>query len=322
MNDLTDSTAFSNFFFSANMVGSGDYGFVFELDNSRVVKVVDVLSGNPLLSPEAKEAKLLAEVAMQQAAAQVRTPNGLPCVPPVLSAVHRVRVRDDAPVRFLFYVMTKLEPLSDMSISDVKHIIFMSDCLIRSGLIHNDMHAGNVMQLAKTPILIDTGLMTQNDPIISEPVHTFVQYAQCSALIDCCTVYNEDAQTSPLAPVWTLQNEVQGLFTQKGIAGWNREVESQEDYVARVATQMVNTFNESTPTIQLQLILAHLSLQFAWDPNKVTLGFQTDICAIGAPIGDAIYAIRNPDDFGYTITNPDALLRDLVTGRVNLPYDT
>ena len=318
LNAIHDAATFSKFFFSANLLGTGDYGFVFEVDDTRVVKVIDLL-GSPLLSSEDIEANLISEVAMQEAASNIRSASGHACVPPVLSKIHRIRMRSDDPDRFLYFVMPKMQPLCVMSHTDVEHIVSSSHLLVTSGFLHNDMHAGNVMQWETKPILIDVGLMTQTDPVTTEPIRTLLQYAQCSALIDCCNRYNCNACTNALGPVRELRNRAADIFVEKGVTLWNREVESQERYIARVATQVVDEFYDSHVTIQLQLILAHLSLQFACEPNT-RIAYQDDICDVGAPIGDAIYAIRNPGDFGYC-SRQATLLQDLQNGRIDIPQE-
>lgn len=316
LKEMEDAVTFADFLSSAKMLGKGDYGYVLELDGTRVIKVIDLTLGSPGLSMEYKELKFMKEVSMQQRASQVQTPDGFGCVPPVLSKVHRVPGgnRD----RFLFFVMPKLHALDKTwSCAGIAHVMTIADCLLSAGLLHNDMHAGNIMQLHGKPILVDMGLMTHDDLRLSEPLRTIVMYAQCAALIDCCTCYNDDVCTTELRSVWELRNTTEGIFSQMGIVPWNRDVESQERYIARVAQQVADKFHEHDVAVQIQLILAHLSLHFSWSPTVANLLKQPEICKIGAPIGDAMYAIRNPDDFGYT--SRDSLLQDLKSGRVNLP---
>ena len=128
------------------------------------------------------------------------------------------------------------------------------------------------MQWGGKPILIDVGLMTPHFhlPILEELVCSIVKYAQCACLIDCCTKYNSDIDTTGLGVVWQRRNVIREIFVEMDIPAWDAQLEPQDKYVARVATQISNRFKECTVSVKLQLVLAHLSLQFSWSPCHKT----------------------------------------------------
>jgi len=314
LDELTDPKTFAEFYFAATLLGQGEYGCAFELDDNFVIKVYDTLAKFETISPQYAFDHIVREVAVQQTASQIQTQDGHPCVPPVVSAIQHVSTSGASKplARFLFYVMPKLLPLQEISANAVAHIIAMSDRLVESGFLHNDIHFGNVMQWGEKPILIDVGLMTQHDPILDEPECSIVKYAQCACLIDCCTRYNNDIDTSALGPVWQRRNAVRDIFIEMEISPWDGEIEPQDEYVARVASQISDKFKKCTLPVKLQLVLAHLSMQFFWSPCQKRLGKQPEICNDCQPIGEAIYAIRNPDERDPDDRSDEKLFKDLI----------
>lgn len=321
LEDLTDPRKMTDFLAAATLLGKGDYGKAFALNSSYAIKVVDI-GGVQELPASVRDQQVVNEVRMQREASLVRTAAGDPCVPPIFSTIRRVHATnpDGVEADFVFFAMPRLDEIAEFDEPALAHIVTLSNCLVEHGFLHNDMHAGNVMLWNGKPIIIDFGLITRQDPIRAEPIRSLVQYAQCAALIDNCNKYSCAKKSGLLGPVWRMRNVAHDIFNQHGIPDWNRELESQEAYVARITKDAIQKFSDCALEIQLQLILAHLSLQFRWCPSQTKLEYDDNICDVGAPIGDAIYAIRSPSDFGYSLA--EDLLTDLKNGRVNVPSES
>ena len=258
-------------------LGTGEFGATYALSPNEAVKVIRVVNAH-------FEVDVRAEVQIHKKVQRLRV-NGLPCVPTIADGPH-IHVLDNK--RYITYSMPILQSFH-RTIDNWQIIMELNKHLVDKGFLHNDLHQGNVMTMNSNPIIIDLGLMRSYKPPKSAQLRRYIAFAQAAALIDNCN-------TNTLCPTQNIKgllhdsiDEVESFFAL-----------NHRDSVKVMVRKIESKAGDQTIEVRLQLLLACLSTRFREcdDDEQVWIDER---CDLGSPIGDFIYAIRNPKPFKKTL---------------------
>lgn len=272
-------------------LGSGEFGATYEVNDTTVLKVIDLASSK---STAPTEEEIFREFHIHKQVQNLILPDNKPCIPPILEGPHK----DNEKVYFIMPKLTKFKPLK----KNFNRIIECATFMIKNGFLHNDLHQGNIMMYGDFATIIDLGLTIEYIPCEDDHIMDCIIFAQISALIDDC-----NTNTACKKSIISLEKDMQPLRKKVvemfKLEEWDsnkidvkklyRKVEDiMKQYNAK---KQVNKISESNDIVlKSQLLLACLSTRFkACNYHPFCENKEVDY----------IYAIRNPSSANMTLSD-------------------
>jgi len=297
-------------------LGRGEFGATYRHSKDLVIKVIEL--HDQIITKET----IQSEVNIHTYAQNIKNADqtDAQCVPKIHDGPHFYTLAEVppsplSPVRrqYATYTMDSLLPY-DISIdTDIKNversidiILNKNKLLLENGIMHNDLHQGNIMMTPKNEaIIIDMGLARYSGNInktSNKELFDCIYFAQSAALFDNCntntkcpTTYIEqqlEKKRKAVLKYFDLELHQQPFF---------KNAPSIQSLIEKISTKLdIEQEKEmNNVTCKLQFVLACLSTKFVTcmkgqDWESV---FDDDFCDEGQIEGDYVYACRNPTAF-------------------------